>query len=448
MAISTKFIALEIKIEPTLKEIHLQNRKFTWSNEQQDPTMSKLDAFFCNEDWDVTFSNHILHALSSSLSDHCPLLLANESGPKKPKSFRFENFWIKMPGFAEVVNGAWNDNTNHVEPCQRLFHKLKNTGKNLRKWSKGLFSKAKVELQMALEVILQLDMAQENRLLSNEERELRSRLKKRVIGLAALERSRKRQASRITTLKEGDANTRFFHLRVNARRRKNHILRLKHNNGWVTEHNQKKSIIHNHFKSIIKRGPPRSKNFNWTTIPSIQCDLSLLSGEFTEEEVKAAVDGTACDKAPGPDGFTGAFFKPCWGTIKDDVMAVVNQFSSLRTNHLHWLNSANIALIPKKEGAEEITDFRPISLIHAIAKLISKMLATRLAPYMNMLVSNAQSAFIKKRSIHDKERSIHDKETTSCMFGTWQGNYIGPKRQRFYSSLTSKKLSTRLDGTT
>jgi predicted transcriptional regulator len=59
-------------------------------------------------------------------------------------------------------------------------------------------------------------MAQENRLLSNEERELRSRLKKRVIGLAALERSRKRQASRITTLKEGDADTRFFHLRVNA----------------------------------------------------------------------------------------------------------------------------------------------------------------------------------------------------------------------------------------
>jgi hypothetical protein len=204
--------------------------------------MSKLDAFFCNEDWDVTFSNHILHALSLSLSDHCPLLLANESGPKKPKSFRFENFWIKMPGFAEVVNGAWNDNTNHVEPCQHLFHKLKNTGKKLRKWSKGLFSKAKVELQMALEVILQLDMAQENRFLSNEERELRSRLKKRVIGLAALERSRKRQASRITTLKEGDANTRFFHLRVNARRRKNHILRLKNNNGWVTEQDQKKSI--------------------------------------------------------------------------------------------------------------------------------------------------------------------------------------------------------------
>jgi hypothetical protein len=126
-----------------LKEIHLQNRKFTWTNEQQDPTMSKLDAFFCNEEWDITFANHILHALSSSLSDHCPLLLANDSVHKRPKSFRFENFWIKMPGFMEVVNEAWNEGINHVEPCQRLFHKLKKTGKKLRCWSKSLFSKQK-----------------------------------------------------------------------------------------------------------------------------------------------------------------------------------------------------------------------------------------------------------------------------------------------------------------
>jgi hypothetical protein len=62
---------------------------------------------------------------------------------------------------------------------------------------------------------------------------------------------------------------------------------------------------------------------------------------------------------------------------------VINQFSNLRTNNLHWLNSVNIALIPKKEGAKEIAEFWPISLIHAIAKLVSKMMAARLAPFMN-----------------------------------------------------------------
>ena len=87
--------------------------------------------------------------------------------------------------------------------------------------------------------------------------------------------------------------------------------------------------------------------------------------------------------------------------VKDDVMRVIHQFSNLQTSNLHWLNSTNIVLLPKKDGAEEIGDFRSFSLIHAIAKIIAKMLSVRLAPFMNNLVSNAQSAFIKKRSIHD-----------------------------------------------
>jgi exonuclease III len=59
-----------------LKEIHLQNRRFTWSNERENPTLSKIDALFCNAEYDLHFGTHILNALSSALSDHCPLLLS------------------------------------------------------------------------------------------------------------------------------------------------------------------------------------------------------------------------------------------------------------------------------------------------------------------------------------------------------------------------------------
>ena len=82
-----------------LKEIHLQNRRFTWSNERENPTLCKLDSFFCNATWDLSFNTHVLHALSSSLSDHCPLLLADDRGPRRPRSFKFENFWVSLPGF-------------------------------------------------------------------------------------------------------------------------------------------------------------------------------------------------------------------------------------------------------------------------------------------------------------------------------------------------------------
>ena len=55
----------------------------------------------------------------------------------------------------------------------------------------------------------------------------------------------------------------------------------------------------------------------------------------------------------------------------------------------------------KKTDAKRVTNFRPINLVHSIAKIFSKLLANRLAPRLNSLVSNCQSAFIKKRSIHD-----------------------------------------------
>ena len=139
--------------------------------------------------------------------------------------------------------------------------------------------------------------------------------------------------------------------------------------------------------------------------------------------MKKAIFDLPSDKAPGPDGFSGAFFKGCWEIIKGDIMLVVNHFSNLRSENLHWLNSANIALVPKKDGTESISNFCPISLIHAIAKIIAKMMATRMTPHMHDLVSNAQSAFIKKRSIHDNfmyvrnlARKLHRKNSPTLLF--------------------------------
>lgn len=107
-------------------------------------------------------------------------------GPRRPRSFRFENFWTNMPGFQQVILEAWNKPSQHHDPFLRLFHKLKKTSQKLRVWSRTLFSNAKVQLHMALEIILRLDEAQDVRILSPEEADLRKRLKRRVVGLAVL----------------------------------------------------------------------------------------------------------------------------------------------------------------------------------------------------------------------------------------------------------------------
>ena len=58
-------------------------------------------------------------------------------------------------------------------------------------------------------------------------------------------------------------------------------------------------------------------------------------------------------------------------------------------------------MIPKKKGAEDLKDFRPISLIGSIYKPIAKVLANRLKKVMNGLVNPAQNAFVKGRQILD-----------------------------------------------
>jgi hypothetical protein len=60
-----------------------------------------------------------------------------------------------------------------------------------------------------------------------------------------------------------------------------------------------------------------------------------------------------------------------------------------------------VVLIPKKNDPLKISDYRPISLIHSFAKIVSKLLANRLAPELNHMISINQTTFIKKRCIHD-----------------------------------------------
>ena len=261
---------------------------------------------------------------------------------------------------------------------------------------------------MAQEIILRLDIAQENRSLTAAELLLRAKLKKRILGLAVIERARCKQASRLSSIKLGDANTKYFHHKVNARRRKNHIQRLRHGHGWAINHDDKASVIQDHFSKFMGHPPARQHDINWDELNLPSQDLSGLDATFTEEEIKHAIHQMLFDKAPGPDGYTGAFFRSCWDIVKVDIVNAANAFHSLRTNSLALLNSANVVLIPKKDGAEAITDFRPISLIHSFAKIIAKVLALRLAPHMSSIVSPTQSAFIKRRSIHDNYMAVRN----------------------------------------
>ena len=68
---------------------------------------------------------------------------------------------------------------------------------------------------------------------------------------------------------------------------------------------------------------------------------------------------------------------------------------------LYDINKTNIALVPKTNNPQRMTDFRPISLCNVVYRLISKALANRLKAILPHIISENQIAFIADRLITD-----------------------------------------------
>ncbi|WVZ49014.1 hypothetical protein U9M48_000396 [Paspalum notatum var. saurae] len=245
------------------------------------------------------------------------------------------------------------------------------------------------------------ELRQDYRPLSTAELSLHKHLKARFLGLTAVEKLRARQASRLTYISAAHAKSKLFFLRINGRRRRNFIQHISTPTGTVFSQAEKNNHALHHFKSLLGTPPARSNTLNWDVIGLNTVQGDMLESPFEEEEVLAAITDLHTEKAPGPDGFIGLFFRKSWPIIKGDLMLAVNYFFQLHDQHFKHLNTAHICLLPKNADATSFSDFRPISLSHSIATIISKVLASRLAPSMDHLVSRSQSAFIRKRSIHD-----------------------------------------------
>ena len=112
------------------------------------------------------------------------------------------------------------------------------------------------------------------------------------------------------------------------------------------------------------------------------------------------------DEASGPDGFTGAFYNSTWHLIRLEVREAIQAFTQHETRSMHRLNNTLIVLLPKKVGASPPGDFRPITMVHSFAKLVSKLMALRLAPRFQHIIAKNQNAFIRNITIHDNFKYV------------------------------------------
>jgi hypothetical protein len=121
---------------------------------------------------------------------------------------------------------------------------------------------------------------------------------------------------------------------------------------------------------------------------------------FSLEEIELVVKESDGNKSPGPDGFNFAFIKQFWYLIKHEVRIFFDQFHG-NDVFPRSLLSYFVTIIPKVKCPLSLKEFRPISLLGSIYKILAKVLAGRLAKVMNPLISKNQSAFLKGRHLED-----------------------------------------------
>ena len=162
-----------------------------------------------------------------------------------------------------------------------------------------------------------------------------------------------------------------------------------------------RNVIFTHFSNHFKSqnvGRPNVGNLPFKTI-SLQ-DGGGLVKPFTVDEVKAAVWDCESFKSPCPDGVNFGFIKEFWHVLKEDLMRFVLEFHQ-NGKFSRGINSTFIALIPKVESPQKLTDFRPISLVGCLYKILAKVLANRLRAVVGQVISETQTAFVKDRQILD-----------------------------------------------
>ena len=125
-----------------------------------------------------------------------------------------------------------------------------------------------------------------------------------------------RQKSRSRWLKEGDCNTRYFHIRMNANTKRNCIKGLLIKGILIDEPNMVKEEIRTLFSKRFQEADshrPKIDGINFKTIDQQQ--NAMLVAPFQEIEIQNAVWEYGNDNSPGPDGINFRFIKQFWDTL-------------------------------------------------------------------------------------------------------------------------------------
>ncbi|XP_042477785.1 uncharacterized protein LOC122059169 [Macadamia integrifolia] len=411
-----------------LSQVPSMGRKFTWTNNRcRGNVCAVLDRGFCNEEWISFFQDCSQQVLPRFASDHSPLLVVSSSSQRPPNCpFRFNNFWTDHEDFDRVVAESWAE-WAPGSPILSLMSKLKRLKGALKGWAKQTFPHFERDLDEAKKNLNHVQEEIDSNGLSDQLFRMEADAKTALLKAQENHEKLWAEKARLRWLTYGDRNSKFFHLSAKMRRNRNTIRSLKKQDGSIVEgQTNLGEYIVEFYEGFHKNAPTVDHLDLLDSIPRVlqQVDIFHLDSLPGNAEIMKAVWALDPESSPGPDGFSGKFFRKCWSIVEGDVCNAVKAF--FRTSRMpKGVNNTFLILIPKVDGAETLDKYRPLCMSNFFCKIISKVLAMRLERFLPRLISEEQGAFQKGKLIHDNISVAS--ELANLMYSATRGGGLGLK---------------------
>ncbi|XP_071694564.1 uncharacterized protein [Rutidosis leptorrhynchoides] len=325
-------------------DVPLCGRRFTWINKAASK-MSRIDRVLVSRNVMDIFLDLQLNVLPRIHYDHFPLMLHGSKVDCGPLPFKFFHSWMHMNGFDDMIKKVVED--NDYKEKTSVHDKFKVLKGEVKSWVAICRSANKPRLNVASEQLANLELKVDAGFTTEGDFKERLDILKENDSIQALDDQDVMQKSKVKWNVECDENTKFFH-------------------------------------DLLKQDE----------------DNLRFQGNVSEEEIKVAVWSCGSEKFSGPDGFTFGFIKKFWEVLKADVISSI-QTAFAECSLPYGAALAFICLIPKLSNPMCIRDYRPILLIGFQYKIITKILANRMALVIDKVIRKEQSAFIKGRQILD-----------------------------------------------
>ena len=220
---------------------------------------------------------------------------------------------------------------------------------------------------------------------------------------------------------EGEKPTRYFCALEKHCATQRYIPRLEVKNTeggkkYITAQKEIQSEIKGHFEELYKN---HDDKITFDKIESFlktdnECqklseeEAEELEGKITEIELGDVLKKCKNSSTPGSSGFNYSFYKFFWKDLKTFICNSANysfESGSLPESQRYGL----ISVIPKgNKNKELLSNWRPITLLNSIYKIISGAIAKRINKKISKIINVEQSGFVSGRFMGDCLRTTYD----------------------------------------